>query len=500
MLKSSAEVVVAFADLPPDSTAIAGGKGASLSRMAAAGLPVPPGFVVAAAAFDDFLDACGGAALIAGITKELDVDDHRAVDRAAERIQHLIVSTPLPASLAEAILAAHVRLEQGDLVAVRSSAVSEDGLAASFAGQQETYLNVPRDAVLDRVRECWASFFSPRALFYRAQKAVLADTRMAVVVQAMVQADKSGVMFTVDPIRNRRECMIVEGAAGLGEAIVSGEITPDHYVISRDDGRIIESFIPDENSGRVLADDELDGLRRLGLRLETFFGSPQDVEWCACGGELLLLQSRPITTLVKKGSGGVFPATGDEKPLPTPFSRAESPLIQLGRLWVIENYPYNSTHLLKSLDWVDRLAPGASDAVRLATLTHDMERAFGGPDAIPIKLNDRAYEEAHSNRSARIVGEWLRANGAGDELTTAVQSLIRVHEWGGSRDANLVQAADSLSFLETNIELMLGFAGTGKYSKAEVARKIEEMYERIQLPAAKELARPIWEQVKARLE
>lgn len=301
MLKSSDKAVVAFGDLPPESTTIAGGKGASLSRMAAAGLPVPPGFVVAAAAFDDFLDACDGAALIAGITEELDTNDHRAVDRAAERIQHLIVSTRLPAPLAVAILAAHGRLAHGALVAVRSSAVSEDGLTASFAGQQESYLNVPRDAVLDRVRDCWASFFSPRALFYRAQKAVLADTRMAVVVQEMVQADKSGVMFTVDPIRSRHECMIVEGAAGLGEAIVSGEITPDHYVISRDDGAIVESFIPDEDRGRVLADHELDGLRRLGLQLETFFGSPQDVEWCSRGGELLLLQSRPITTLRAHG-------------------------------------------------------------------------------------------------------------------------------------------------------------------------------------------------------
>ena len=96
--------------------------------------------------------------------------------------------------------------------------------------------------------------------------------------------------------------------------------------------------------------------------------------------------------------------------------RTRIPLIQLGRCWVIENYPYNSTHLLKSLEWLDRLAPDASEAVRLATLTHDMERAFGGPDAIPIKMSDRAYEEAHSNRSARIVGEWLRANGADAEL------------------------------------------------------------------------------------
>ena len=155
--------------------------------------------------------------------------------------------------------------------------------------------------MLDRVRECWASFFSPRALFYRAQKAVLADTRMAVVVQEMVQADKSGVMFTVDPIRNRRTCMVIEGAPGLGEAIVSGEVTPDHYVVSRDDGSVLESFIPDEERSRVLSDQELDGLRTLGLRLEAFFGSPQDVEWCSRAGELLLLQSRPITTLGAHG-------------------------------------------------------------------------------------------------------------------------------------------------------------------------------------------------------
>ena len=179
--------------------------------------------------------------------------------------------------------------------------------------------------------------------------------------------------------------------------------------------------------------------------------------------------------------------------------RTESPLVALGRLWVVDNYPYNSTHLLRSLDWLDRLAPDASEAVRLATLTHDMERAFGGPDAIPIKLNDRAYEEAHSNRSARIVGEWLRANGAPVALAETVESLIRVHEWGGSPEANLVQAADSLSFLETNIDLMLGFARSGRYSRADVSHKIAEMYERIQLPDARELARPMWEQAAARL-
>jgi pyruvate,water dikinase len=297
-LKSLIEPVIHFSHLPPDAVAIAGGKGASLSRMAAAGLPVPPGFVVSAAAFRAFLESCGGLELIAGLTGRLDVEDADAVEQAAHGIHRLILATPVPGSLAQAIRAAHAGLARGELVAVRSSAVSEDGTTASFAGQQETYLNVRGvEDVLRRVRDCWASFFSPRALFYRAQKADLADTRMAVVVQEMVQADKSGVMFTADPIRNRRECMVIEGAPGLGDAIVSGEVTPDHYVVSRRDGSLLESFIPHQERGRVLAEAELQRLQRLGVRLEEFFGAPQDVEWCMRGAELLLLQSRPITTL-----------------------------------------------------------------------------------------------------------------------------------------------------------------------------------------------------------
>ena len=300
--KSLADAVLGFADLPADSRAIAGGKGASLSRMAAAGLPVPPGFVVAADAFRECLESCGGAAVIANLTKDLNVDDTRAVEHAAESIRTMIVSTPMSAALARAIVAAHTALERNDFVAVRSSAVSEDGVSASFAGQQESYLNVRgSEAVLTRVQECWASFFSPRALFYRAQKGVLGDTRMAVVVQEMVQADKSGVMFTVDPIRNRRECMVVEGAPGLGEAIVSGEVTPDHYVISRADGTLLDAFIADDERGRVLMDFELDALRNIGVKLEALFGSPQDIEWCMRGGELFVLQSRPITTLGAHG-------------------------------------------------------------------------------------------------------------------------------------------------------------------------------------------------------
>ena len=174
------------------------------------------------------------------------------------------------------------------------------------------------------VRECWASFFAPRALFYRAQKGTLSDTRMAVVVQEMVLAEKSGVLFTMDPIRKRRDHMVIEAVFGLGEGVVSGMITPDHYVVDRKSGAVVNELIavqsiamlPDvdqdgtrhvelseaEGGERVLGVGELEDLRTMGLRVETFLGSPQDIEWSFRGDELLLLQSRPITTLWVDGA------------------------------------------------------------------------------------------------------------------------------------------------------------------------------------------------------
>lgn len=305
-------MVRSFESLPADAVSVAGGKGASLSRMKEAGLPVPPGFVVCASAFDAFLDHGGGGDLISHVTNGLDVDDRVALEAASAQARIAIVSRPLPPALDQAVRRAYHTLGHDVPVAVRSSAVCEDGEAASFAGQQETFLNVRgADAVVQRVKECWASFFSPRALFYRAQKGLprrsahsdegakagaLGDRRMAVVVQHMVLADKSGVLFTIDPVQRRRDRMIIEAVRGPGDALVSGLITPAHYVVDRDDGSVVDERVP-HGHDRVLTGDELNRLRQMGLRLETFFGSPQDVEWCIRGDELLLLQSRPITTL-----------------------------------------------------------------------------------------------------------------------------------------------------------------------------------------------------------
>jgi pyruvate,water dikinase len=290
-------LVAAFDRLPDDAAPIAGGKGASLSRMSRAGLPVPPGFVVCASAFREFLTQRDGGEKFAQIARSLNVDDPSALERASREFSSFILDSRLPNAVETEVRNAYRAAGQDPLVAVRSSAVSEDGETASFAGQQETFLNVRgAEDVTRRVQQCWASFFSPRALFYRARKGVLTDTGMAVVVQEMVVADKSGVMFTVDPVHRRHDQIIVEAVRGLGEAMVSGEVTPDHYVIDRRQRTVLREFLPLKGSS-VLSAEEMGRLLDLGLRLEEFFGNPQDVEWCFRGDALLLLQSRPITTL-----------------------------------------------------------------------------------------------------------------------------------------------------------------------------------------------------------
>src|SRR6266568_1748725 len=194
---------------------LAGGKGASLANMTAHGLPVPPGFVIPAYVLEQSVDA--------EQLREL------AQTQNAEGAQALVSQSHPPR---EVIISCYERL--GGKVAVRSSACAEDSEAASYAGQQETYLNVSgTDEVRRRVVDCWASFFSERALFYRARKGSLDDLRMAVVVQQMVEPERSGVLFTVDPVQRRRDRMVVEAIFGLGEQVVSGEATPDHYVVDR---------------------------------------------------------------------------------------------------------------------------------------------------------------------------------------------------------------------------------------------------------------------------
>jgi hypothetical protein len=175
-------------------------------------------------------------------------------------------------------------------------------------------------------------------------------------------------------------------------------------------------------------------------------------------------------------------------------------MIETARQWVVDRYPQNSLHLVRALEWLDRIAPGSAEPVRLATLTHDMERAFPGPDQPVWNGNeDYDYYVAHSNRSARIVGEWLRERKADPELVRQVEELIKVHEFGGWPEADLVQAADSLSFLDVNIDLFLGFVKSGRFTAAQVQAKFDYSHNRIRIPWVRELSLPMLERATARL-
>jgi pyruvate,water dikinase len=273
--------VVWFTEEACRDVEVAGGKGSSLARMTADELPVPPGFVIPSYVLQDSIDT----------ERMLEL----AASRSASELQALVAATEPPR---EKITAAYEKL-LGALVgnkkvAVRSSAVAEDSEAVSYAGQQETYLFVEgAEEVCRRVVDCWASFFSERALFYRAEKGSLEDLRMAVVVQRMVDPEKSGVIFTVDPVRRRRDRMVVEAVRGIGEQVVSGEVTPDHYTLDRK-GKVKREKIVDD---RVLTNAELQKLGELGGRLEERHGVAQDIEWAIVGEEIFLLQSRPVTTM-----------------------------------------------------------------------------------------------------------------------------------------------------------------------------------------------------------
>lgn len=266
--------VLWFQDVGCLEVADAGGKGASLASMTQQNLPVPGGFAVPA----DVLEASIDGEKLRGYARS---QDHASAMRLVEE------TAVVPAE----VMAAYDALGGGK-VAVRSSASAEDSEAASYAGQQETYLNVVgEDAVRKAVIDCWASFFSERALFYRGQKGSLEDLRMAVVVQKMVDADKAGVAFSIHPVTRRKDRMLIEAVHGLGEQVVSGEVTPDHYVVDRR-GREKKSDTP---HGGVLEADELARLAALAVDLEAHYGKPQDIEWAIHNSEIFLLQSRPVT-------------------------------------------------------------------------------------------------------------------------------------------------------------------------------------------------------------
>jgi len=302
-----------------------GGKGASLGEMASIGLPVPQAYVVTAQAFRRFLVDTGLEESLYSILEGLDVDDNAALEAAASKAKDLIMSVPIPDYMAADIRSAYDRIGEETVVAVRSSATAEDLPDASFAGQQETYLNIQGgDDVIEAVQMCWASLYGARAVYYRSKQGF--DDRsvnIAVVVQELIFSEKAGVLFTSHPVTGE-PLTIIEGSWGLGEAVVSGSVSPDNYVFDQRKQRVVDriiasketEIIPDGRKGTievavsddrknavVLSEEEIGRLAALGKLSEDHYGTPQDIEWGIVGDDLYILQSRPVTTIKAHTAG-----------------------------------------------------------------------------------------------------------------------------------------------------------------------------------------------------
>ncbi len=319
----SSEIILWFEQIGKDDIAVAGGKGANLGELTRAGIPVPPGFVVSADAYRSFIDDSGLRPKISGFLSSVEPSNMQGVQMVSQEIKQLFAAAPMPEGTAAAIAKAYEQLGGGP-VAVRSSATAEDLPQASFAGQQSTFLNVlGEEHVVHAVKSCWASLFEAQAIFYRAQAGFEhMAVGIAVPVQAMVQSERSGVMFTVNPVTRDAGQIVIEAAYGLGEAVVAGLVTPDMYVVDKSALAVVDRMVSEQESELVrdpeaagpegnvwrevpiarrslakLSDAQVIELARLGLRVEAHYGRPQDIEWAIEGEQLFLLQARPVTTV-----------------------------------------------------------------------------------------------------------------------------------------------------------------------------------------------------------
>jgi pyruvate,water dikinase len=317
------ETIIWFKDIGKEDVPIVGGKGANLGEMTRANIPVPPGFVVSVDAYFEFLKKSDIIDEIKTLLESLDIEDTRQLQRVSAVIKQMFMDSKIMPELANKIKAAYKQLGEGP-VAVRSSATAEDLPEASFAGQQSTYLNIEGpDEVVDAVLRCWASLFEPRAIYYRVQQGFdHFKVGIAVPIQRMIPSVTSGVMFTVEPVTSNTKEIVIEAIYGLGEGLVSGEVTPDLYIVDKEKFSIISKRISrqknklarntsnnskDPNSWQPierelqekpkLSDEEIIQLAKIGEQIEDHYQFPQDIEWAKENGRFFILQTRPVTTI-----------------------------------------------------------------------------------------------------------------------------------------------------------------------------------------------------------
>ncbi|MDQ6752162.1 MAG: PEP-utilizing enzyme [Actinomycetota bacterium] len=410
-----------FAEVGRGDVAWVGGKGANLGELTRAGLPVPPGFVLNTAAYEDFVDANGLAAGILELAAVPATAPPQVYEDAAQRIQALFSGAVPPAQLAAELRVAYAQLGDDDggggggaAVAVRSSATAEDLASASFAGQQDSYLNVRGfDALAATVIDCWASLWTARAMAYRAREGIdPATVRLAVVVQEMVESEAAGVMFTANPANGRRDQVLIAAAWGLGESVVGGSVSTDDVVVETETGRVLsrrtadkevmtvyagsgtrEQPVPVTRRGQPVLDDGAAAmLARYGTRIAAHFGAPQDIEWALARGDFFIVQARPITALPE-------PAADAPVDWPTPYPKG-----MYFRASIVEQLP-------------DPLSPLFADLIDgsvTRSLNALLAQAFGGKalrdgDVALPTINGYAYYYYRTAGLWRLMGKALPA-------------------------------------------------------------------------------------------
>ncbi|KCZ71385.1 phosphoenolpyruvate synthase/pyruvate phosphate dikinase [Candidatus Methanoperedens nitroreducens] len=380
------EFIRSFEQLTKKDISLAGGKGANLGELVRAGFPVPPGFVVTTAAYDRFVVDNSLGRIISAVLQE--------EKSSGTEIRDAFQSAPIPLEIEQAILKAYRKFGQRS-VAVRSSATAEDLPGAAFAGQQDTFLNViGEEALLDAVRRCWASLWTDRAVTYRRRRGIdQRAVKLAIVIQHMVPADVAGVMFTANPVTGARDEIVIDANPGLGEAVVSGLVTPDHFVMRKQwlSWRIIERhhgkrevlIRPRTEGGTervsfgskgalqpALPDPALRQLARLGLAIQQHFGNPQDIEWVWSGGKFFIVQSRPITAL----------------PEPVPkMSKIQSMVAGLlAEMFAVRPYPLDAT------TWLPALSDAATSIFGLLGVSAPpFDQMFVKKDDVIVQLKHR---------------------------------------------------------------------------------------------------------------
>ena len=419
-----------FEELSKSDIGIAGGKGANLGELTQAGIPVPPGFVVTAQAYEYFMDEAGINDKVMSILEETDINDTKALQAAAEEIKKIIVESHIPDDLVMYIREYYNELcqrvgEEDTDVAIRSSATAEDLPEASFAGQQDTFLHVSGDEeVIEFIRKCWATLCEARAILYREENNFEhSKVYIAVVVQKMAFADKAGVMFTVNPSTGE-EIALIEGSWGLGEAVVSGDVTPDNYQVDKrnneivnvtisdkkvmytndEDGTSVKIEVPeDKRKERVLSDDELIQLTEMGKTVQAHYGEPMDTEWAFEKDMLFLLQARPITTL-----GGAEEAADD----------ASSDLgdVLVRGLGASPGMAAGTVKIVLDIDELDKIKDG--DIMVTTMTTPDMVPAMRRASGI---VTDEGGVTCHASIISRELGIPCVV-GTGDATTTLVEN------------------------------------------------------------------------------